>query len=124
MQPLGEIERLIPGVSAERVRHHNTGSSFEQIRAYRKGIYLSSATNSPIEERSMTKVATQPASFKGNGRVNRPMILGFAEIIMVTIIRGTATIPLKTADQKSARMGSIPTKLRPRPMNVAITRTA
>ena len=54
--------------------------------------------------------------------MNSPITLRFEAMRIVTIISGTETTPLMTADQKSARMGFSPTKFNDRPTTVATAR--
>jgi len=77
--------------------------------------------NITVEAAAITAVAIQPTYFKYPCISNRPMILLFAVISIMTVITGAATTPLMTALQNSALIGAIDEKLIPVPTSVATT---
>jgi hypothetical protein len=75
--------------------------------------------NITAEAAAITMVAIQPTYFKYPRISNRPMMLLFAVISIMTVITGAATTPLRTALQNSALIGAIDEKLIPVPISVA-----
>ena len=69
--------------------------------------------NITTEAVAITAVAIQPTYFKYPRISNRPMMLLFAVISIMTVITGAATTPLMTALQNSAFIGAIDEKLIP-----------
>ena len=64
----------------------------------------------------MTAVASQPTTRRRPVTVNCRMIFLFEVISIIITMTGTATIPLITALQNSALIGSIGEKLTPKPV--------
>ncbi len=71
----------------------------------------------------MTSVATQPVRRSHGGIGSPPITRGFDAMCIITIMTGPATMPLMTADQNSARIGSMPMRLSARPTRVAAAST-
>src|ERR1700691_3324545 len=61
--------------------------------------------NIPIDTRTITLVATHPATCKDVGSVNFPITLEFLAKSIMKTITGPATTPLSTAEKKSALIG-------------------
>lgn len=73
-----------------------------------------------MQAQIITPVASHPIALRGSGMTNRPITFLLAAMIMIITINGAATIPLRTAAQKSALTGSILIKLSAKPSKVAI----
>lgn len=80
-------------------------------------------TKSPTAVSAMTPAATHPTNRRPPEMVKRPMTRWLVAINIMRTRMGTATGPLMTADQKSARMGSNEVKVSPRPQMVAAEST-
>src|SRR5712692_9495739 len=74
----------------------------------------------PTDAKSMTAVASHPASCRYRGSLNCPITFRFRARIIMNVIKGTATTPLSTADQNSALIGFRRRKLSVRPIKVAM----
>ena len=99
--------------------NNNNGEQCKESLARQR----SAVIRNPSEAISMTPVAIHPTTRRYGGRTNLPTIARFSEMSINKNINGTATIPLITADKKSARIGSIPTKFKHTPRMVAPERT-
>jgi hypothetical protein len=75
----------------------------------------------PIAAATITTVAVQPTMLRTPVTANCFMIDTFEQINIIITMTGTATRPLMTALQKSARMGSTGEKLMQTPSRVAMT---
>ena len=73
---------------------------------------------------AMTAVATQPRTLTHPFTANSPMTFGAAASHIMIAMTGTATTPLITALQYSARIGSIGVKFMIMPTIVAMQMTA
>ena len=71
-------------------------------------------------EKSIATNVVQTKNFESVPLLYSPIILEFPAILAITNISGTAAIPLKTAVNTKAFIGSIPIKLIKRPIKVAI----
>jgi hypothetical protein len=72
----------------------------------------------------MTAVASHPAKRRTPDTVNWPMTFVLAVRSIIRTITGTATTPLMTADQNSARIGLNGAKFNATPTKVAIAKVA
>jgi hypothetical protein len=72
---------------------------------------------------AMIRVANQPITFRFDLITKRPMMSGRAAINIMTIMMGTEMIPLITALQYSALIGSIAVKFNMMPINVEMAMT-
>src|SRR5579884_485186 len=78
-------------------------------------------TNIVTTAAAIAAVLSQPTTHSHVGRVSCPMTFGCIVITIMTIISGTATMPLMTAVQNSALIGSRFTKLMAMPITVPPT---
>ena len=76
-------------------------------------------TASAITVNAMTIVATHPKMRSSAGSTNSPIMSLRRVISIMVTITGTATMPLMTALQNSALIGSIAVKFSPAPTTVA-----
>lgn len=70
-------------------------------------------------EKSIAIKVDQTKKLDNNPLLYSPIILGLPAIFAITKIKGTAAIPLKTAVNTSAFIGSMPIKFIKSPINVA-----
>src|SRR5262249_36640548 len=70
---------------------------------------------------AITTVDSQPSPHSNRGKVNWPITSRRIVISIIIAMTGTATTPLITADQNSALIGSMSTKLIPTPTSVPTT---
>src|SRR4051794_39018356 len=103
---------------SRRLREY-VATSLPGTRAVAAMNFQSQATAIPTTHAAIASVDAHPNHLSQPVIVNLPMTRGFAAISIMTVMTGTATIPLITAVQYSALIGSIGLRLMPTPRTAA-----
>ena len=107
------------GEVAGRPEHHESQTALRRLARSWPFPQTTAATPKATTVRAMTAAAIQPRIRNTEGIVNAPMMSLRCVITIIAIITGTATMPLITALQNRALMGSSGVKFRRAPITVA-----